>query len=96
MQMIANGSDSIGNFEVQIPGLCPNCNDRVEVSIQYRSGPAVDRALKALGIDPKTPSLILDVSKDIGVTCGCYAKFHRQIAHISNKALKKEVDKLKP
>jgi hypothetical protein len=64
MQMIASGSDSIGNFEVQIPGLCPRCNEGVEVCIHYKSPAAVNRALKALGIDPKLPSLILKTPQD--------------------------------
>jgi hypothetical protein len=85
MQIIASGSDSIGNFEVQIPGFCPKCNENVEVSIHYKSAAAVNRALRALRVDPDTPSLILKVPRELGVTCGCYATFHRQIAHISHK-----------
>jgi hypothetical protein len=82
MQIIASGSDSIGNFEVQIPGFCPKCNENVEVSVHYKSAAAVNRALRARGIDPNAVSLILKVPRDLGVTCGCYAAFHRQIAHI--------------
>jgi hypothetical protein len=90
MQMIASGSDSIGNFEVEIPGLCPRCNEGVEVCIHYKSPAAVNRALKALGIDPKLPSLILKTPQDLGVTCGCYASFQRQIAHISKRRDRKD------
>lgn len=92
MQMIASGSDSIGNFEVEIPGLCPRCNDGVEVCIHYKSPAAVNRALKALGIDPELPSLILKIPRDLGVTCGCYASFHRQVAHISDSRKSRNKD----
>lgn len=85
MQLTASGSDSLGNWEARIPGWCPRCNDGVEVSIHYNSAAAVNKALKALGINPVTPSLLLKKERELGLTCGCYATFQRQVAHIGQK-----------
>lgn len=94
MRMIAEGSDSLASFEVLIPGTCKACNKGVEVAILYNpSGLAA--ALKRLGIEvSKTRSLIVydfkNSRREIGVTCGCYARFHRQVAHIGDKRSQKD------
>lgn len=87
MQLTGNGSDNLGNFAVLMPGHCGVCNEDTDVVLRYHSTQAIAALKKLIGKDPKeVPSLIITVNKkiaQIGVTCGCYAKFHRQVAHIS-------------
>lgn len=93
MQLTAQGADSLGRFQVNIPGSCP-CGGNTEVSVKYNST-AVRAALKKQNIDPNLPSLILKRPWEIGVTCGCYARFHRQLAHI-NEAVRRSTKKTSP
>jgi hypothetical protein len=84
LRLTCEGEDNLGKFTVLIPGHCGACGQDTDTSILYKG--ALKMRLKEKGIEPN--SLILfDQNKlrHIGVTCGCYAKLQRQIAHISNK-----------
>ena len=84
LQFTTTGSDSLGNFTVLIPGYCASCDNPTDVVIKY-AAMRLGTNLRDRGIDPQSTSLVLNRKKEIGVTCGCYAKFHRQVAHISDK-----------
>lgn len=84
LQFTTTGSDALGNFTVLIPGICASCSQPTDVVLKY----AVMRLgtnLRARGIDPQSPSLVLKRKREIGVTCGCYARWQRQVAHISDR-----------
>lgn len=88
IKFTASGKDDFSTFEVSIPGHCGACDQDTDVVILYNpSGLAA--SLKRRGIDAsKTSSLLVYNEKNnrrpIGVTCGCYARWHRQVAHISD------------
>jgi hypothetical protein len=48
-------------------------------------------ALQKKGIKPTDTMLVKLIDKDpyIGIGCGCYARFHRQVAHISHNMAKR-------
>lgn len=83
------GQDGLGKIEVHIDSSCENCGEE---------GPTVGYQGLHLtlpkGIDENDGRLIitghqikpsLRYRKFLGITCGCYAKFHRQIAHIEDR-----------
>jgi hypothetical protein len=62
---------------------CHRCKVPVYVAVRYQRKMWQD--LEAVGIPMNHASLIykaMDRAYPLGVTCGCYAKFHRQIVHI--------------
>lgn len=91
MRLVCNGEDSLGKFRVDCPGHCGTCHKDTDAVVVYTTG--IWKRLKEMGVDrTKTPSLLLK-TKDIGVTCGCYAKFQRQVAHIAKRQKPKEAQK---
>lgn len=84
LQFTSQGSDELGKFTVLIPGHCASCDADTDVVIKY-AVQSLGVHLRKRGIDPQTPSLVLKRKGEIGVTCGCYGKFHRQVAHIGRK-----------
>lgn len=78
--VLHKGSDDFGTFRLREGKVCQACGQR-GVAVIYRP--------KYLELEKEVleaPSLILkDSGKPIGVTCGCYAKLHRQVAHIRRK-----------
>lgn len=92
LKFIAEGGDGLASFEIHIPGYCNACSHQTDVSLRYHA-PQLKASLAKKNIDPKTPSLIVVVNKkfaEIGVTCGCYAKFHRQLAHIGDSRKRRD------
>lgn len=85
IRIVSNGEDNVGKFAVSLPGKCDSCGENVDVCINYSSVAQVKRNLKQMNIDPESRSLILKRPWGIGVTCGCYGKWMRQVAHISSK-----------
>jgi hypothetical protein len=84
LRIVTSGSDDLGKFHLQMPGFCSACQTPVDACVDYR-----DASLrKGLG-DIKREDTILK-SLRVGVTCGCYAKFHRQVAHIRDKQQSKK------
>jgi hypothetical protein len=84
IQFTAAGKDDLGHFAIVIPGACASCDEATDVTLKYHVRD-LEKSLRDMGIDPLTPSLILKRKGMIGVTCGCYAKFQRQVAHISRQ-----------
>ena len=73
------GVDRFGPFWVG-SGKCGYC-DKPEVVVRYMHKPRIPEYPRS------SPSLILlgrsiRWTRQVGVTCGCYAKAHRQVAHI--------------
>lgn len=89
------GKDDFAKFDVYTPApsatpYCQCCTQEVEVAIKYRDTKekgitsTLRRLLGNENLKPPFSNLILkSPSRPIGVTCGCYARFHRQIAHIT-------------
>lgn len=87
VRIMAQGQDNLAPFKASLTGYCNTCRLPIEVSVKYDKAP-LERSLVALGIDPRSKSIILKLkgnAYEIGVTCGCYAKWHRQVAYISKK-----------
>lgn len=84
MKITSSGHDDLGSFEVSIPGRCDSCGIEVDVGLKY-STISLTRGLADRKIKLDTPSLIYKKGKTIGVSCGCYARFHRQVAHIERR-----------
>lgn len=76
--------DSLGAFYLNAFGVCRCgvCGKRNTISVTYKDRPMVSAYVA------KAPSLLIRNKKTknfirtIGINCGCYAKIHRQIAHI--------------
>ena len=83
IKISAEGSDSFASFLTWLPGHCYTCGEDVDVVVFYKAS-EVRKALNALSLK-LTKSLVLKAPFTIGVTCGCYAKWHRQLAHISDR-----------
>lgn len=78
-----NGHDSLGEFKILMGApYCRVCERRSMVCIRYLASPKVNayvaKAKSLLIHNKKTGNFI----RTIGINCGCYAKVHRQIAHI--------------
>lgn len=75
--MIRQGKDDFGPF-VATGGLCEVCGEVPNVCIRYNFAPRLPD-----GIELK--DTIFKDREHIGILCGCYAKFHRQVAHIEDR-----------
>jgi len=73
---IAVGRDALGPFNVE-EAQCSRCSHQGLV-IHYKVKPKLDPYVRdARSLVMRKPS------RQIGLTCGCYAKLHRQIVHIN-------------
>ena len=63
---------------------CQHCKKKVTVAIKYTNGTVgIGVFLKARGIDWTKGNLIMKNPRyPIGIPCGCYARFQRQIVHL--------------
>jgi hypothetical protein len=77
------GKDSLGPFNVQDGRLCPSCG-HAGLVITYKRKPKLSDYVRS------APALILRGRRTIGLTCGCYAKLHRQITHINGNGPKED------
>lgn len=75
-----NGKDDFGHFVID-SGNCCYCH-RIGLNLKYLSGtfklPNGEYPVEV------TTTILNEVRNSIGITCGCYAKFHRQVAHIKD------------
>lgn len=86
IHIAGGGADGLAPFGVMLPGHCASCDTDTDVVLKYHA-PKVTRALKErLDLTDLSlmPSLILKPKQEIGITCGCYASFQRQVAHVSH------------
>lgn len=74
------GEDALGRFIVGA-GKCVNCST-TGICVKY--APA-SFSLTNFNIADAQNTILKDTKNRIGITCGCYAKFHRQVAHIFEK-----------
>lgn len=95
MQIIGRGEDALGKFTIAMPGFCNICaeeksrlqsrNPRVDAVAQYDRKPKVYKQIR-----PEATILNLGtlekprLTRQIGITCGCYGKLHRQYAHMED------------
>jgi len=73
------GKDAFGNFRVT-GGPCTYCGSPKELCVKY--GP---KSFDLGNIDPARTILRDPNTGHLGILCGCYGKFHRQVAHIRHK-----------
>jgi hypothetical protein len=84
LRLTCEGEDNLGKFTVFVPDKCGICGN-VEAGLLYRG---IKKKVTEMGIEPN--SLIVFQNHKVlhlGITCGCYAKLQRQIAHISDKRI---------
>ncbi len=80
------GEDKIGKFHLT-GGPCTNCQATNVVCVHYRFNSTLEfpgnfhAGDTILTADPGSTYL--------GINCGCYAKFHRQVAHIQEAQRRK-------
>lgn len=75
------GQDKFGKFTVTYKmHLCDCCSRTVLMTVHYRETPKLPE-----GIDVAATVLHNPLRMWMGVDCGCYAKFHRQVAHIQER-----------
>jgi hypothetical protein len=76
-------TDDYGTADMML-GDCINCGEEDQLVVKYRKDPELPE-----GIEVHDTRIIAKPDKDgkfgVGVTCGCYARFHRQIAHIEDR-----------
>lgn len=78
--MPSKGRDAFGRFDL-VEKDCPCCSKASQLVVWYHNTPDIPQyALNS-------PSLLIRLSSTriawrVGITCGCYAKLHRQVAHI--------------
>lgn len=92
LQIKADGQDAIGKFKMEIPGWCEVCEAKKgiaagpqDVGMQYIYAAGVNRFFKDK-LDASVEVTILGrASARLGISCGCYAKLHRQVATIRVK-----------
>lgn len=80
---MSSGHDRVGRFVV-IMGR-PRNSSRFACSSCGMQGQPVVRYLEKLKVDEKVecaPSFIGRGRRTFGVSCGCYARLHRQLVHI--------------
>lgn len=78
--VVVRGEDDLGRFTITA-GHCVNCS-KSGVCVKY--GPK-SFSLANFNIADVQNTILRDTKNRIGITCGCYAKFHRQITHIFEK-----------
>lgn len=73
------GKDSFGQF-IMTGGPCDVCGNGGLFTIKYDSG-TFDLP-QGVEVDH---TILQSTDRYIGLNCGCYAKFHRQVTHIHEK-----------
>lgn len=94
MRITSEGRDDFGVLKVVMPERCEVCATDQDVVVVYDTA-SIKRTFKLFKIDLEK-TIIGDQQgnrftriRKIGVTCGCYSKFHRQVAHIKDKMVTK-------
>jgi hypothetical protein len=80
------GEDRFGKFRVT-GGPCNACDyPHPQLCVQYENPEGVHflKGLHDIGIDTQA-TILVDVDNALGINCGDYAKFHRQVAHIQDR-----------
>jgi len=72
------GEDVFGPFKIT-GGPCSVCGDTGILTVGYLTTPRLP-----LGI-PIGGTILKDEGNYLGINCGDYARFHRQVAHITDK-----------
>lgn len=90
--MISTGKDKFGAFAIernheQEQELCISCDEPMPIKLEY-----LDLMGFPEGIDVKA-TILKDEHAAIGITCGCYAKLHRQVAHIEDAQKRQKLPK---
>lgn len=78
--VLIRGKDDVGKF-VMSGGTCVNCHKHT-ICVKYAPKSA---SLANWNIASPEHTIIRDWSYRLGIPCGCYAKFQRQITHIFEK-----------
>ena len=77
-----------GRIQTHAQGKCDNCNSHAFIiqvfSVSLPSGISPHRSMIAYRLDTPQDEPLEPVNR-LGITCGCYARFHRQVTHILDK-----------
>lgn len=87
-----SGRDDFGPFLMALDGInaakgltCAACHSEVNFAVRYKPGSGFHLP-KYKGRELTPAETILKKRTNVlGVTCGCYAKLHRQVCHITAK-----------
>ena len=94
--VIAAGHDSVGKFKVRNNKAlepssyrCPSCRKEPGLIVHWDAKIHLPKRIL------EAPSFILHskshtMVRVVGLTCGCYAKVHRQIAHINGNGRRRK------
>jgi hypothetical protein len=88
MYAITPGFDSFGKMNVthHMDGTsgkyihCAGCDSEVLFGVWYH--PNYPQLPNKVAVDK---TILKDPENVLGISCGCYARFHRQIVHIENR-----------
>lgn len=83
------GSDAIGEFHVVRPLTRCLCGEIPVFGILYTKTATEAYSKATLDLEATILKPTARQSRSIGLTCGCYAKLHRQIAHIQDAQKKR-------
>jgi hypothetical protein len=72
-----NGKDGFGRFRIR-GGPCTYCGAATILCVGYH-GVTLPAGIKV------EDTILADKDNHLGINCGCYAKFHRQVAHIKDR-----------
>jgi hypothetical protein len=79
-----HGKDDFGRFIIGA-GDCINCG---VTGICVKYSPRTF-SLQEWGLESPEFTILRDTKNRVGITCGCYGKFHRQVTHIYEKTVTK-------
>lgn len=81
----------VGRIQTHAQGKCDNCHGNAFIivinGIYLPSGIEPSRSMIVYRLDTP-PDEPLEIISYLGITCGCYARFHRQMTHILDKRRK--------
>lgn len=88
------GNDGV-NFRLVFGSQCDICESSPTTVVKYKQGlNGISAHLEekySLPTNPLPATLIMKALTDkLGIECGCYAKFQRQLVHISRAMARKE------
>jgi len=79
---MGTGRDDFGKFFMEHTNAksCTGCGSiACHILVLYDKGPSLPHSMDV------SRTILKDPRNRLGIDCGCYARFHRQVAHIADK-----------
>lgn len=74
--------DDFGPFKLKVATCC-HCGAENQLSVKYSTSASITVAQEKIDLGR---TVLKKLTNSIGVTCGCYAKLHRQVTHIRHNS----------